>query len=241
MSTLPWIISLVDLENVWTVLESIRQRFYERVNRPIIPTMNPANSIILVLYYSRHGATRKLAELIAQGIDSVPGADARLRTVPAISTVTEAVAPEIPASGAPYVDMQDLADCAGLALGSPTRFGNMASALKYFLDGSAAAWLAGTLSGKPAVVFTSTGSLHGGQESTLLSMMIPLLHHGMMVMGLPYTHPELMTTASGGSPYGATHWSGIDGDKAITDDEKRLAVALGRRLALTASALQGAR
>ena len=203
--------------------------------------MNPTNSIILVLYYSRHGATRKLAELIAQGIEGVPGVDARLRTVPAVSSVAEATAPQIPDHGAPYVEAQDLADCAGLALGSPTRFGNMAAPLKYFLDGTATAWLAGTLAGKPAVVFTSTGSLHGGQESTLLSMMIPLLHHGMMVMGLPYTHPELMTTASGGSPYGATHWSGIDGDKAITDDEKRLAIALGRRLALTASTLKGAR
>jgi NAD(P)H dehydrogenase (quinone) len=203
--------------------------------------MNPTTPIILVLYYSRHGATRKLAELIAQGIESVPGVDARLRTVPAISTVAEATEPDIPADGAPYVEAQDLAECAGLALGSPTRFGNMASALKYFLDGTAAEWLAGTLAGKPAVVFTSTGSLHGGQESTLLSMMIPLLHHGMMVMGLPYTRPELMTTASGGSPYGATHWSGIDGDKAVTEDEKRLAIALGRRLAETAYALRGAR
>lgn len=203
--------------------------------------MNATNPIILVLYYSRHGATRKLAELVAQGIESVPGVDARLRTVPAVSTVAEATAPEIPPEGAPYVERADLAECAGLALGSPTRFGNMASALKYFLDGTATEWLAGTLSGKPAVVFTSTGSLHGGQESTLLSMMIPLLHHGMLVMGLPYTHPELMTTSSGGSPYGATHWSGIDGDKAITEDEKRLAIALGRRLALTAATLQGAR
>jgi len=203
--------------------------------------MNPTNPIILVLYYSRHGATRKLADLIAQGIESVPGVDARLRTVPAVSTVIEATAADIPAEGAPYVELQDLADCAGLALGSPTRFGNMASAMKYFLDGTAAQWLSGTLSGKPAVVFTSTGSLHGGQESTLLTMMIPLLHHGMMIMGLPYTHPELMTTSSGGSPYGPTHWSGIDGDKAITDDEKRLAIAMGKRLAETAARLQGAR
>jgi NAD(P)H dehydrogenase (quinone) len=196
--------------------------------------MNPTNPTILVLYYSRHGATRKLAELIAQGIESVPGVDARLRTVPAISTVTEATAPAIPPAGAPYVELQDLAECAGLALGSPTRFGNMSSALKYFLDGTAADWLAGTLAGKPAAVFTSSGSLHGGQESTLLSMMIPLLHHGMMIVGLPYAHPELMTTSSGGSPYGATHWAGIDGDKAITDDEKRLAIGLGKRLATTA-------
>ena len=200
--------------------------------------MNASNPIILVLYYSRHGSTRKLAELIAQGIESVPGVDARLRTVPAVSTVTEAVEPEIPASGAPYVEREDLAECAGLALGSPTRFGNMAAGLKYFLDGTAAEWLAGTLAGKPAVVFTSTGSMHGGQESTLLSMMIPLLHHGMMVMGLPYTHPELMTTSSGGSPYGATHWSGLDGNRPVTDDEKQMAVALGKRLASTVAALQ---
>jgi NAD(P)H dehydrogenase (quinone) len=201
--------------------------------------MNPTNLIILVLYYSRHGKTRRLAELIAQGIESVPGIEARLRTVPAVSTVTEATEPDIPVSGAPYVELEDLAECAGLAMGSPTRFGNMASAMKYFLDGTASQWLSGTLSGKPAVVFTSTGSLHGGQEATLLSMMIPLLHHGMLVMGLPYTEPELMTTESGGSPYGATHWSGVDGKRPVTDDEKRLAIALGRRLALATRKLQG--
>ncbi|MDB5960460.1 MAG: NAD(P)H-quinone oxidoreductase [Massilia sp.] len=203
--------------------------------------MNPTNPIILVLYYSRHGATRKLAEYIAQGIESVPGFDARLRTVPAVSSVAEATAPSIPPNGAPYVELADLAECAGLALGSPTRFGNMAASLKYFIDGTATDWLAGTLAGKPACVFTSTGSLHGGQESTLLSMMLPLLHHGMLVMGLPYTNPELMTTVSGGSPYGATHWSGIDGDKGVTEDEKCLAIALGKRLAQTAAALQGER
>jgi NAD(P)H dehydrogenase (quinone) len=192
---------------------------------------------ILVLYYSRHGATRKLAELIAQGVDSVPGMEARLRTVPAISTVTEATAPAIPEDGAPYVEQEDLAECAGLALGSPTRFGNMASAMKYFLDGTATDWVNGTLVGKPAVVFASTGSLHGGQEATLLSMMIPLLHHGMLMMGLPYTHPELMNTASGGSPYGATHWAGVDGKRAVTDDERTLAIALGRRLAEAARKL----
>jgi NAD(P)H dehydrogenase (quinone) len=208
---------------------------------PYNTRMNPSNPIILVLYYSRHGATRKLAELIAQGIESVPGVDARLRTVPAVSTVTEALESDIPSGGAPYVELQDLAECAGLALGSPTRFGNMAAAVKYFLDGTAAAWLSGTMAGKPAAVFTSTGSLHGGQESTLLTMMIPLLHHGMLIMGLPYTEPALMTTASGGSPYGVTHWSGIDGDKAISDDEKRLAIAMGKRLADTAVKLQGAR
>lgn len=196
--------------------------------------MNTNPLSILVLYYSRHGATRKLAELIAQGVDSVAGAEARLRTVPGVSSVAEATAPSIPEDGAPYVEAADLAECAGLALGSPTRFGNMASSMKYFLDGTAAEWVNGTLSGKPAVVFTSTGSLHGGQEATLLSMMIPLLHHGMLVMGLPYTHPELMNTASGGSPYGATHWAGVDGKRAITEDERALSIALGRRLATAA-------
>ena len=196
--------------------------------------MNTIPLSILVLYYSRHGATRKLAELIAQGVDSVSGAEARLRTVPGVSSVAEATAPSIPDDGAPYVEAADLAECAGLALGSPTRFGNMASSMKYFFDGTAAEWVNGTLAGKPAVVFTSTGSLHGGQEATLLSMMIPLLHHGMLVMGLPYTHPELMNTASGGSPYGATHWAGVDGKRAITDDERALSIALGRRLAIAA-------
>ncbi|GJI97283.1 NAD(P)H:quinone oxidoreductase [Duganella vulcania] len=200
--------------------------------------MNQANLIILVLFYSRHGATRKLAELIAQGVESVPGCDARLRTVPAVSTVAEATEPDVPAEGAPYVELDDLAECAGLAVGSPTRFGNMASAMKYFWDGTAAQWLSGALAGKPACVFTSTGSLHGGQESTLLSMMIPLFHHGLMVLGLPYTNPELMTTSSGGTPYGASHWSGLDGKKTITEDEKRLAIALGRRLAETAVKLR---
>jgi NAD(P)H dehydrogenase (quinone) len=237
MSTLTLIISLVERDRLETVLESIGR--VGGINHPIIPMMNPTNPIILILYYSRHGKTRKLAELIAQGVESVPGAEARLRTVPAVSTVAEATEPDIPRSGAPYVELEDLADCAGLALGSPTRFGNMAAAMKYFLDGTSSQWLSGTLSGKPAAVFTSTGSLHGGQESTLLSMMIPLLHHGMMVMGLPYTMPELMTTESGGSPYGATHWSGVDGNRPITDDEKRLAIALGRRLALASRNLQG--
>ncbi len=195
---------------------------------------------ILVLFYSRHGATRQLAEYIAQGINSVPGCEARLRTVPAVSTVIEASEPDIPAQGSPYVELQDLEQCAGLALGSPTRFGNMAAAMKYFLDGTASHWLSGALVGKPACVFTSTGSLHGGQESTLLSMMLPLLHHGMIFLGLPYTHAELMTTNSGGSPYGATHWSGLEGNKPITEDEKRLAIAMGKRLAETAKKLQSA-
>jgi NAD(P)H dehydrogenase (quinone) len=199
-----------------------------------------ANLTLLVLYYSRHGATRRLAEFIAQGIESVPGCDARLRTVPAVSTVTEATEPAVPLEGAPYAELRDLEECAGLALGSPTRFGNMAAAMKYFWDGTSAQWLSGALAGKPACVFTSTGSLHGGQEATLLSMMIPLLHHGMLVMGLPYTHPELMNTASGGTPYGASHWAGMNNDKAASEDTKTLAVALGRRLAETACKLRGA-
>ena len=196
--------------------------------------MKPTNLIILVLFYSRHGATRQLAELIAQGVESVPGCDARLRTVPAVSTVTEATSPEVPLEGAPYVELDDLAECAGIAVGSPTRFGNMAASMKYFWDGTSSQWLSGALAGKPACVFTSTGSLHGGQESTLLTMMVPLFHHGLMVLGLPYTNPELMTTASGGTPYGASHWAGLDGARPITDDEKRLAIAQGRRLAETA-------
>ncbi|EJN09626.1 NAD(P)H:quinone oxidoreductase [Herbaspirillum sp. YR522] len=203
---------------------------------PLDPTSSATT--ILVLYYSRHGATRKLAELIAQGVESVAGCDARLRTVPAVSTVTEAVEAEVPASGAPYVDGDDLLQCHGLALGSPTRFGNMASAMKYFWDGTAPQWLSGTLAGKPAAVFTSTGSMHGGQESTLLTMMLPLLHHGMLLVGLPYTHPELMNTHSGGTPYGASHWAGVNGNQPLSDDSRTLAIALGKRLAETAKQLR---
>ncbi|TAL55153.1 NAD(P)H:quinone oxidoreductase [Pandoraea sp.] len=187
---------------------------------------------ILVLFYSRHGTTAQLARFIAQGIDSVPGAQARVRTVPGVSTVCESSAPEIPDSGPPYAELRDLEECVGLALGSPTRFGNMAAALKYFLDGSTPQWLSGALAGKPACVFTSSGSLHGGQESTLLSMMIPLLHHGMLLLGLPYTESSLMSTRTGGSPYGATHFAQTGG--TISDDERQLAVALGARLARTA-------
>lgn len=200
--------------------------------------MNQPDLTLLVLYYSRHGATRRLAELIAQGVESIAGCDARLRTVPAVSTVAEAVEPDIPTQGAPYVELQDLQDCAGLALGSPTRFGNMAAPMKYFWDGTSAQWLSGTLAGKPACVFTSTGSLHGGQESTLLSMMLPLMHHGMLLLGLPYTQPELMTTASGGTPYGASHWSGINGSHPVSDETRSLAIALGQRLAKTARKLR---
>jgi len=201
--------------------------------------MNDSKLTILVLYYSRHGSTRQMAEFIAQGIDSIAGCEARLRTVPAVSTVTEALEDDIPKEGPPYVELQDLVECDGLALGSPTRFGNMASAMKYFWDGTSAQWLSGALVGKPACVFTSTGSLHGGQESTLISMMLPLLHHGMMLLGLPYTESELMTTASGGSPYGASHWSGVNGNHTITDESRKLTIALGRRLAQTAQRLRG--
>jgi NAD(P)H dehydrogenase (quinone) len=199
--------------------------------------MSTATLKILILYYSRHGATRKLAELIAQGVAHVPNCEAVLRTVPAVSTVTEATEPAVPDSGAPYVELTDLEECAALALGSPTRFGNMAAPMKYFLDGTSAQWISGVLAGKPACVFTSTGSLHGGQESTLLSMMLPLLHHGMLIVGLPYTEAALMSTASGGSPYGATHWSGIKGDQALSEDTRSLAKALGKRLAHTAARL----
>ena len=192
---------------------------------------------ILVLFYSRHGATRDLARLIARGVESVDGCHARLRTVPPVSTVCEATAPGVPDSGAPYVELQDLRDCHGLAVGSPTRFGNMASAMKYFWDGTSPEWLAGSLAGKPACVFTSTGSLHGGQESTLLSMMLPLLHHGVLLMGLPYTEPALSATRSGGTPYGVSHWAGNDGRQAISDEEKQLAIAQGRRLAQLARQL----
>lgn len=200
--------------------------------------MTPTPLVILVLYYSRHGATRKLAEFIGQGIDAVAGCEARLRTVPSVSTVTEATAPPVPDEGAPYVELADLAQCAALALGSPTRFGNMAAPMKYFWDGTTAQWLAGNLASKPACVFTSTGSLHGGQESTLLSMMLPLLHHGMLILGLPYTQPELMTTRSGGTPYGASHWSGVSGNEPVSDETRLLAIAQGRRLAEITSRLR---
>lgn len=192
---------------------------------------------ILVLYYSRYGATRRMAERLCRGIEEVPGSEARLRTVPPISTVAEASAPEIPQKGPPYVTRADLAECSALALGSPTRFGNMAAPLKYFLDGTSSEWLAGTLAGKPAAVFTSTSTLHGGQEATLLSMMIPLLHHGMLVLGLPYTEERLQRTASGGAPYGATHVAGMMSDRGLDDDEAYLCRALGRRLAEAARRL----
>lgn len=194
---------------------------------------------ILVLYYSHRGSVRALAEQVAQGVHQVPGVAARVRTVPKVSTVCEAVEDDIPASGPPYVEPRDLQECIGLALGSPTRFGNMAAPLKYFLDGLAADWVNGTLAGKPAAVFTSTASLHGGQEATLLSMMLPLLHHGMLIVGLPYSEVELNTTRSGGTPYGASHVAGADGNPELSHEEIRLAVALGRRLGQSAVRLAG--
>ncbi|HEX6591370.1 MAG TPA: NAD(P)H:quinone oxidoreductase [Moraxellaceae bacterium] len=188
------------------------------------------SAYVLVLYYSRHGATRQLAQAIARGIES-EGVEARLRTVPAVSTVCEATESDIPDSGDIYCDLDDLAGCSGLALGSPTRFGNMAAPLKYFLDGTSSLWLNGALIDKPACVFTSTSSPHGGQESTLLSMMLPLLHHGMVLLGIPYAEPGLVRTTGGGTPYGASHLAGSDNQRAVDEQETALALALGRRLA----------
>lgn len=188
-------------------------------------------SDILVLYYSRYGATEALAREVCQGVDSVKGSAARLRTVPAVSTVSEASEDSIPASGPPYVTKEDLAECDGLIMGSPTRFGNMGSALKYFIDSTGTEWVKGTLTGKPAGVFTSTSTLHGGSESTLLTMAIPLLHHGMLYVGLPYSEEELTSTTTGGSVYGASHVSWSRDPDAISAEEKRLAFALGKRVA----------
>lgn len=194
---------------------------------------------ILVLYYSRHGATADMAQQIAVGIEE-GGCSARLRTVPNISTVAEATESDIPKSGPPYATLDDMQECIALALGSPTRFGNMAAELKYFFDSTSPIWLSGEMVNKPAAVFTSTSSLHGGQETTLLSMMLPLLHHGMQLIGIPYTETTLLKTQTGGTPYGASHTSGIDGDLPLSDDEKTLCQALGKRLALTASAQSNA-
>lgn len=187
---------------------------------------------ILVLYYSHRGSVRALAERIACGIESIDGMQARLRTVPRISSVCEATEPAIPDAGAPYVELSDLQECSALALGSPVRFGNMAAPMKYFWDGTIATWQNGALVGKPACVFTSSGSQHGGNESTLLSMTLPLLHHGMLIMGLPFTEPELSSTTSGGSPYGASHIAGHNGNPQLTSDENKLAYVMGKRLAL---------
>lgn len=193
---------------------------------------------ILILYYSQGGAVKQMAQLIARGVDSVSGAQARIRTVPKVSTTCEATEPDIPSTGAPYVTHQDLEACAGLALGSPTRFGNMAAPVKYFLDGTSGLWLKGALIGKPAAVFTSSGSMHGGNETTLLTMMIPLLHHGMLLLGIPYSEPQLGNTSSGGTPYGASHVGGALDDKPLTEDEQKLCFALGKRLAETALKLR---
>jgi NAD(P)H dehydrogenase (quinone) len=193
---------------------------------------------VLVLYYSQGGAVREMAQLIARGVESVSGVKARIRTVPKVSANCEATELDIPNSGDPYVELSDLDECIGLALGSPTRFGNMAAPMKYFLDGTAGLWLKGALIGKPASVFTSSGSMHGGNETTLLTMMLPLIHHGMLIVGLPYSEPELSSTQTGGTPYGASHVGGTMDDKAISADERKLCLALGARLAQTALKLK---
>src|SRR5512141_2137369 len=205
------------------------------VPRPSSPVPRPCSMAdILILYYSRHGSVAQLARHVARGVEEVDGMRARVRSVPPVAAVTTIAQPPVPAEGAPYASIADLRECSGLILGSPTRFGSMAAPLKHFLDGTAAEWVSGTLSGKPAALFTSTGTMHGGQESTLLSMMLPLLHHGMVIVGLPYSEPELSTTQCGGTPYGASHVAGIANDRAISDAEKKLCMALGKRLAQTA-------
>ena len=191
---------------------------------------------ILILYYSRGGSVAKMAQLLARGVEE-GGCSARLRTVPPVAAVTTVAAPPTPESGAPYVEARDLAECAGLLLGSPTRFGNMAAPLKHFIDGLGAEWVSGTLAGKPAAVFTSTGTMHGGQEATLLSMILPLLHHGALVVGIPYTEAALHSTRSGGTPYGASHVAGDDNDLPISAEERELARCLGRRIATIARKL----
>ena len=192
--------------------------------------MIPGVADILVLYYSVGGSVRRMAELVAEGVERVPGAAARLRTVPRVSTGIGSAA-AVPESGSPYCELGDLEECAGLALGSPTRFGNMAAPLKHFWDGTSLLWQRGTLAGKPACVFTSTASLHGGQETTLVSMMLPLLHHGMLILGLPYTQVELNATRAGGTPYGASHFAGVADDQPIAEHERTLCIAQGKRLA----------
>lgn len=193
---------------------------------------------VLVLYYSRHGATAEMARRIARGIGEIEGMEAKLRTVPELSTVCEATEDDIPESGDPYVTIDDLRDCAGLALGSPTRFGNMAAPLKYFIDSTSSLWLSGALIDKPAAVFTSTSSLHGGQETTLMSMMLPLLHHGMIITGLPYSETELLSTQTGGTPYGASHLAGTESKLPLSEEEANLCQALGKRLASVAKKQQ---
>jgi NAD(P)H dehydrogenase (quinone) len=195
-------------------------------------------SYVLVLYYSRNGAVKQLAQYIARGIESIDGMEARIRTVPAVSPNTETTEPAVPESGAPYATLDDLKNCSGLALGSPTRFGNMAAPVKYFLDTASSLWLSGSLVNKPAAVFSSTSTMHGGQESTLITMMLPLFHLGFVVLGIPYTEPDLNTTQSGGTPYGATHFAGANGKQPVTDEEQRLCFALGKRLAEMAKKLE---
>lgn len=192
---------------------------------------------VLVLYYSRSGATAEMARLVARGAEAIDGVESILRTVPEVSETCEATTDNVPESGAPYVSLDELKACDALALGSPTRFGNMAAPLKYFLEKTSGQWLSGSLVGKPAGVFTSTSSLHGGQEATLLSMMIPLLHHGMLISGLPYSESELLTTTTGGTPYGPSHVAGANSDLPLSDDEKALCMALGKRLAQFATKL----
>jgi NAD(P)H dehydrogenase (quinone) len=196
-----------------------------------------SNPYILILYYSRTGSTAQLAQYIARGVERIIGMEARVRTVPPVSTTCEAVDKVVPDEGAPYAHLDDLRHCQGLALGSPTRFGNMAAPLKYFLDGTSSLWLAGDLVDKPACVFSSSSSMHGGQESTLLSMMIPLLHHGMVLLGLPYTEPALNNTITGGTPYGVTHVAGVANNQSISTDEITLAKNLGERLARIAKGI----
>lgn len=192
---------------------------------------------VLVLYYSRGGSTAEMAKLISRGVEAIDGVESILRTVPEVSETSEATSPKVPDSGAPFVSLDELKSCDALALGSPTRFGNMAAPLKYFLEKTSGQWLSGSLVGKPAGVFTSTSSLHGGQEATLLSMMIPLLHHGMLISGLPYSESELLTTTTGGTPYGPSHVAGANSDNPLSDDEKALCIALGKRLAQLATKL----
>ena len=199
--------------------------------------MSASLPYVLILYYSRHGATRAMAEQLAAGVESCRGIEARLRTVPPVSPTCEAVDPEIPAEGAVYVSLDDLRHCAGLAIGSPTRFGNMAAPLKHFIDTTSELWLGGALTDKPATAFTSTSSLHGGQETTLISMLLPLLHLGMVYAGLPYSETEVMDTTSGGTPYGASHLAGKRSDRPLDDTERHLARAQGKRLARLTLAL----
>lgn len=192
---------------------------------------------ILVLYYSRHGNVARMANLVAHGVEVVAGCSARVRTVPGVSTTCETVEAPVPGTGPPFASPRDLQECSGMVMGSPTHFGNMAAPLKHFIDGTSSLWMSGALTDKPAAVFTSTASMHGGQETTLISMMLPLLHHGMMILGLPYENPELIRTAAGGTPYGASHVAGEDNRRPLCKDEERLCVALGRRVAHAASRL----